>query len=163
MILRALLLANSVGVILAATAVAQPVQSVQSVAGVEAFSYKSDADLAAMTLKPGVSPAVGVLSDHENYQAGVVVRTKDGVPELHIHQIDIMTIQHGEGWLTYGGIAESPRDIGNSEIRGSKIVGGATIDLHPGDYFRIPAGMWHQIGPKPGNTAFRYMFVKIRQ
>jgi quercetin dioxygenase-like cupin family protein len=37
------------------------------------------------------------------------------------------------------------------------------MDLHPGDYFEMPAGVWHQISLKPGTTAFRYMVIKIRQ
>jgi mannose-6-phosphate isomerase-like protein (cupin superfamily) len=157
---RLLLISTGAMALTISAAMAQPAPLAT---GPEPFIYKSDADLAAMTFKPGISPAAATLSNHEHYQTGVVVRTKDGVPELHTHHIDVMSVQHGDGWVTYGNNVVGARDIGNGELRGSQITGGTTIEVHPGDYFQIPAGLWHQIGPKPGGKIFRYTFVKIRQ
>jgi mannose-6-phosphate isomerase-like protein (cupin superfamily) len=129
----------------------------------EPFTYKSDGDLGVLAAKPGVSPVLAMLSDHENYFVEVVGRTKTGEPEFHAHWIDYVIVQHGEGALTYGGIDTSSRDTGAGELRGGTISGGTTIDIHPGDYFQVPAGLWHQIALKPGTTSFRYYVVKIRQ
>ncbi|HEX3753546.1 MAG TPA: hypothetical protein VHV26_00585 [Rhizomicrobium sp.] len=127
----------------------------------EPFIYHSDGDLQGMTSKPTLGPVLSVLSDHENYFVEVVGRTKSGEPEFHSHWIDYIIVQHGEGTLTYGGTDTGA--TGHGEMRGGTINGGKSMDLHPGDYFEMPAGVWHQISLKPGTTAFRYMVIKIRQ
>lgn len=128
------------------------------------FTYKSDRDLEDMAIKPGVAgPTLGMLSDHENYYVLLVGRTETGEPEFHAHWIDYGIVQEGQGSLVYGGTDTNSRDTGNGELRGGTISGGVTHDLHPGDYFEIPAGQWHQITLKPGTKAFRYIVVKVRQ
>ena len=129
----------------------------------EPFTYHSDSDLQALAIKPGAAPTIKMLSDHENYFVEVVGRTQSGEPEFHSHWIDYIIVQRGDGTLTYGHMNTGAKDSGHGEMRGGKITDGKSIDLHPGDYFEVPAGLWHQIALKPGTTAFRYMVVKIRQ
>ena len=129
----------------------------------EPFIYKSDGDLQGMATKPGVTPVLAMLSDHENYFVEVVGRTASGEPEFHPHWIDYVVVQKGEGTLTYGGTNTGSRDTGGGELRGGTIIGGKSMDIHPGDYFEMPSGVWHRIALKPGTTSFRYMVIKIRQ
>ena len=146
----------------AAAAGAQPPANGHA-APAEPFTFKGDAELQAMAIKPGAAITLGMLSDHENYYVQVAGRTTNGEPEFHPHWIDYVVVQKGEGTLTWGGTNSGARDTGGGELRGGAIVGGMSRDLHPGDYFEMPAGVWHQILLKPGTSAFRYMVVKIRQ
>src|SRR6202000_1230032 len=75
----------------------------------EPFIYKSDGDLQGMATKPGVTPVLAMLSDHENYFVEVVGRTASGEPEFHPHYIDYVVVQKGEGTLTYGGTRKGCR------------------------------------------------------
>jgi quercetin dioxygenase-like cupin family protein len=160
MLLKTLLPAAALA--LSATAVSAQAPSNGHAAPPEPFTFRSDSDLAAMSVKPNKTPVLGVLSDHENYFVEVVGRTKSGEPEFHSHWIDYIVIQKGQGRLTYGGTDTGSKDTGNGERRGGTIAGGTSRDIHPGDYFEVPAGTWHQIALKPGTTSFRYMVVKIR-
>jgi hypothetical protein len=153
--------------ILAAIALCTGTASAQTggghAAAPEPFTFHSDNDLGALSAKPGVSPVLGMLSDHENYYVEVVGRTRSGEPEFHPHWIDYIVIQHGDGTLTYGGTDTGSRDTGGGERRGGTISGGTSRDIHAGDYFEVPAGVWHQIALKPGTNSFRYMVIKIRR
>ena len=74
-----------------------------------------------------------------------------------------MIVQKGEGTLTYGGTDSGSRDTGGGELRGGTISGGKTMDIKAGDYFQMPAGVWHQISLKAGTNSFRYFVIKARQ
>jgi hypothetical protein len=78
------------------------------------------------------------------------IRDKDGQAEVHAGWNDNIFVQEGEASLVTGGTAVNAQDTAPGEKRGTAITGGATMAMHPGDYFFVPAGTPHQMKLAPG-------------
>jgi len=65
-------------------------------------------------------------------------RDRDGWPELHDDIIDVVFVQSGQGTILVGGEL-----IGESNVPGSEINGGARVSVTAGDVIHIPAKVPH--------------------
>lgn len=96
----------------------------------------------------------------ENHGLSVSHRDKDGVPELHEKQTDIMVVQSGEATLLVGGEITDRKQSGVGEYRGTAIKGGLSKTLSAGDVIHIPANMPHQFFV-PAGKQITYFVVKV--
>ncbi|MGH3116112.1 MAG: GlcG/HbpS family heme-binding protein, partial [Gaiellales bacterium] len=64
----------------------------------------------------------GLLLDTESYKIDAGRRVQPGDPELHEHEVDVIRVTSGNATVVTGG-----------EIRGDRIEGGRTQELHEGD------------------------------
>lgn len=146
----------------AACALAATAASAQTAAPGSTVIIVPAKDLAAKLAVPPATPGAPVsaaISTAKTYRAMEAHRTADGVPELHQKWIDVMVMLKGDITLTYGGKIEGGTIDANGESHDGKIVGGTTVELHPGDYLEVPAGLPHQM-TKPRND-FQYFIVKV--
>jgi len=71
---------------------------------------------------------------------------KPGKPAVHPTQAEYVVVIAGEGTMVTGGQLVDPATTNPTLIEGSRIEGGTTRTLHPGDVFLIPAGTPHWFG-----------------
>jgi mannose-6-phosphate isomerase-like protein (cupin superfamily) len=71
---------------------------------------------------------------------------KPGKPAAHPDQAEYVLVIAGSGTMISGGRLVDPVLSNPSLIEGSRIDGGTTRVLHPGDVFLIPAGTAHWFG-----------------
>ena len=127
----------------------------------EPFVYQSAAEVAALTHRADGKPQSKITSDHETYFVEYVTRDVNTNAEAHGHWYDYIHVLDGEGSITYGGVQEGAKDVGQQEMRGGKMVGGKFQLLHPGDRLVIPPGVPHLFTATPGHT-FTYLIFKQR-
>lgn len=108
-------------------------------------------------IPPDGGPKGAKFDDHS---LGISHRDKNGVPEVHEKQTDVMVIQSGEAVLIVGGAVVDPKTESPGEIRGTSIRNGVEKKLSPGDIVNIPAGMPHQFLLEPGKQ-ITYFVVKV--
>ena len=108
-------------------------------------------------IPPDGGPKGAKFGDHS---LGISHRDKNGVPEVHEKQTDVMVIQNGEAVLIIGGAVVDPKTESPGEIRGTSIRNGVEKKLSPGDILNIPAGMPHQFLLEPGKQ-ITYFVVKV--
>jgi mannose-6-phosphate isomerase-like protein (cupin superfamily) len=98
--------------------------------------------------------------DYGDHIVSVSHREENGDVEVHDHKDDVMIVQSGEATLIYGGKGVDLKPTAPGEQHGSKIEGGATAHVGPGDVITIAAGVPHQfLVPKGGQIT--YTLVKI--
>lgn len=95
-----------------------------------------------------------------NHSMSLVHREGSGQAELHETQSDILIIRDGAGSIVVGGTIPDGKRTTAHEIRGSKIEGGETQALHPGDVLHIPPRTPHQMLIEPGGK-LDYYAVKV--
>jgi len=128
----------------------------------EGFKYLSAKDVDALTDKPGPGAHTAFPVDHENYYVEYAQRTDQGnEPEVHTHWTHYIQVISGEARLIYGGTVSNAKETSPGQIRGSAIVGGTTMTVHPGDFLQIPAGMPHEFLPAAG-VKFHYVVFNTR-
>jgi len=71
---------------------------------------------------------------------------KPGKPAVHPDQAEYVMVVAGEGTMVSGGRLVDPATTNPTLIEGSRIEGGTTRVLHPGDVFLIPSGTPHWFG-----------------
>jgi mannose-6-phosphate isomerase-like protein (cupin superfamily) len=103
-----------------------------------------------------------VLGSYGNLTLRLYVRRTAGGGEVHKHFDDLMIVQQGTATLVTGGTLADPKELDNGEIRGSKVVGGVSRKLSPGDIAIIPAGVAHQTIIEPGST-YAYLVAKVHE
>ncbi|SDA35526.1 cupin domain-containing protein [Sphingomonas sp. NFR15] len=72
--------------------------------------------------------------------------TAPGKPATHPTDAEYTTVIEGAGTLVSGGRMVDPVTTKSGMIEGSRIEGGTTRDLKPGDVILIPAGTPHWFG-----------------
>jgi mannose-6-phosphate isomerase-like protein (cupin superfamily) len=87
-------------------------------------------------------------------------REVSGKVELHKVKADVIVIQSGKATLVTGGEVVDPKDTAPNEVQGSRIKGGVSHEIGPGDVIEIPAGVPHQFLLAPG-TQITYLVVKV--
>ena len=129
----------------------------------EPLKYISAGDIAARLAKPqpDMRATYTVVTDHENYWVEYVTRTGVGDPEQHDHWLDSIHVISGDAAITYGGTFAGATENALGEPRGGRIVGGAIITVHSGDYLEIPAGVPHQMTAV--SAKFTFVVFKSRQ
>jgi mannose-6-phosphate isomerase-like protein (cupin superfamily) len=87
--------------------------------------------------------------------------TKPGKPAVHPNQAEYVFVVTGEGTMVSGGRLVDPATTNPTLIEGSRIEGGTTRALHPGDVFLVPAGTPHWFGITGGRLVL--LGTKIAQ
>lgn len=120
------------------------------------------AKLIAATGPASKDAGTAVLGSYGNLTLRLYVRRTAGGGEIHKHFDDLMIVQQGTATLVTGGTIADPKEGDNGEIRGSKVVGGVSRKLAPGDVVIVPAGVAHQTIVEPGST-YAYMVAKVHE
>lgn len=87
--------------------------------------------------------------------------TKPGKPAVHPDQAEYVIVVAGEGTMVSGGRLVDPATTNPTLIEGSRIEGGTTRVLRPGDVFLVPAGTPHWFGITGGRLVL--LGTKIAQ
>lgn len=95
-----------------------------------------------------------------NHGLSVSHRDKNGIPELHEKQTDIMVIQSGEASILVGGEVVDAKTTAPGEIRGVSIKNGVKKAVSAGDVVHIPSNTPHQFFVEPGKKV-TYFVVKV--
>jgi len=105
------------------------------------------------------------LADYKSHRFRLLYRDADGYPEQHDNEIDVVIVQSGEGALLLGGKIIN-REInpeannGAGEWKGTRIEGGESRPLGPGDIVHIPAAVPHSFLVAKGKH-ITYVLLKI--
>jgi mannose-6-phosphate isomerase-like protein (cupin superfamily) len=100
----------------------------------------------------GSGSAAITLSHYPGHYTMLTARTGNGGAEVHQHFADFLFVVDGEGTELTGGTVVDPKEIGDGEIRGTRLEGATPHVLHKGDVIHIPAGTPHQSIEAPGQT-----------
>jgi mannose-6-phosphate isomerase-like protein (cupin superfamily) len=116
--------------------------------------------LAADARTKGSSGAT--LEDYGTYKIQLSVRTQSGGAEVHAHWDDVMMVEEGSATLITGGTVVDGKTGDDGETHGSKIDGGRSQKVGPGDVLTIRAGTPHQLILEPG-TVYGAVVVKVHE
>jgi mannose-6-phosphate isomerase-like protein (cupin superfamily) len=114
--------------------------------------YASAADVQAQVeamrqaMKPGQGFLWRPLVRGGDAVAALEYWTKPGKPAVHPDQAEYVVVVAGEGSMISGGRLVDPATTNPTLIEGSRIDGGVTRRLRPGDVFLVPAGTPHWFG-----------------
>lgn len=109
------------------------------------------------------SGSAGVtLEDYGSYKVQLSVRVRSGGAEVHAHWDDVMTVERGSATLITGGTVVDGRTGDDGETHGTKIDGGHSETIHPGDVLTVRAGTPHQLILEPG-VVYGAVVVKIHE
>ncbi|HJV42248.1 cupin domain-containing protein [Caulobacter sp.] len=78
--------------------------------------------------------------------AAIEIWKKPGRPAVHPDQAEYAIVLEGAGTLVSGGVMADPKAKNATLVEGSRIDGGATRPLGPGDVILVPAGVPHWFG-----------------
>jgi mannose-6-phosphate isomerase-like protein (cupin superfamily) len=133
-------------VLLAVTASPLPAQEADPTGF--ASSAQVQAQVAAMgkAMKPGQGFAWQPLVRDGEAVAALEYWRAPGRPAVHPDQAEYAIVIAGKGTLVSGGTLTDPVASKPDLTEGSRIVGGTTRTLGPGDVFLIPAGVPHWFG-----------------
>jgi uncharacterized protein GlcG (DUF336 family) len=117
-------------------------------AGADAFSATPTADAKATNFIPAeeVKRALsrnGSLLSTPEYKVNASRRDSAGLAEIHVQDTDIFYVLSGSANLVTGGEIIDARTTEPNEIRGTRIEGGVTQEIHPGDVVSIARGVPH--------------------
>jgi mannose-6-phosphate isomerase-like protein (cupin superfamily) len=102
------------------------------------------------------------LREFPRHCAMLLVRTGDGLAEVHENFADLFYVLDGSAALVTGGVVADARGIGPGETRGSSVAGGARQELREGDVAHVPAGLPHQMVVEAGQT-IACLVMKLRE
>ncbi|MEZ0243441.1 MAG: cupin domain-containing protein [Sphingomonas sp.] len=78
--------------------------------------------------------------------AAIEIWKKPGRPAVHPAEAEYAIVLDGSGTLVFGGTLVDPETKRPNLVEGSRIEGGTTRTLGPGDVILIPAGVPHWFG-----------------
>ncbi|OYX06050.1 MAG: cupin [Caulobacter vibrioides] len=78
--------------------------------------------------------------------AAIEIWKKPGRPAVHPSEAEYAIVLEGAGVLLSGGVLIDPAARNAGLVEGSRIEGGATRPLAPGDVILVPAGVPHWFG-----------------
>jgi mannose-6-phosphate isomerase-like protein (cupin superfamily) len=78
--------------------------------------------------------------------AAIEIWKKPGRPAVHPDQAEYAIVLEGAGTLLSGGTMADPKVTNPTLVEGSRIEGGVTRPLAPGDVILVPAGVPHWFG-----------------
>lgn len=78
--------------------------------------------------------------------AAIEIWKKPGRPAVHPAEAEYAIVLEGSGTLVSGGTMADPKASNANLVEGSRIEGGTTRPLGPGDVILIPAGVPHWFG-----------------
>jgi len=110
----------------------------------------------------GGGAASVTLDEFPRHCAMLLVRTADGIAELHENFADLFHVLDGSAALVTGGVIADAVYLASGEMRGTLIEGGARQELRVGDVAHIPAGLPHQMLVVAGQTV-TCLVMKIQE
>ena len=119
---------------------------------IDPTGYASAADVTAQVeamrraMKPGQGFLWKPLVRGGDAVAALEYWKKPAKPAVHPDQAEYVLVIAGSGTMISGGRLVDPVTSNPTLIEGSRIDGGTTRALHPGDVFLIPAGIPHWFG-----------------
>ena len=119
---------------------------------IDPTGYASAADVTAQVeamrraMKPGQGFLWKPLVRGGDAVAALEYWKKPAKPAVHPDQAEYVLVIAGSGTMISGGRLVDPVTSNPTLIEGSRIDGGTTRALHPGDVFLIPAGTPHWLG-----------------
>lgn len=122
----------------------------QTAADPTSFAAGKDvqAQLQAMLadMKPGQGFAWKPLVRDGSNIAAIEIWKKPGKPAVHPDQAEYAIVLEGSGTLVSGGTMADRETRNPTLVEGSRIEGGTTRTLGPGDVILVPAGVPHWFG-----------------
>ena len=115
-------------------------------------SFAGTADITAQVealgkaMRPGQGFAWQPLVRSGVQVAAIEIWRSPGRPAVHPEEAEYATVIAGAGTLVSGGSLAEPKVVKPGLTEGSRIVGGTTRRLAPGDVMLIPAGTPHWFG-----------------
>lgn len=160
------LLAAAAVLALGAPALAQYTVSLplQSPAPTALPSYATRAEIegiirhAQAAMKPGQPVIVEPIHQFGGYTSFVEVRRGAWTAATH-PDIEIFSVVSGTGTLILGGKIADPKPGKGGNVSGTRIEGGQTIRIGPGDVFHVPAGTAHQFPAPNGELVLLSMHI----
>jgi quercetin dioxygenase-like cupin family protein len=132
---------------LAASASASVAQTAPDPTGfASASDVKAQVEDMRRSMKPGQGFLWRPLVRGGDAVAALEYWTKPAKPVVHPDQAEYVTVIAGSGTMVSGGHMLDAKTTSPTLIEGSRIEGGTTRKLHPGDVFLIPAGTPHWFG-----------------
>jgi mannose-6-phosphate isomerase-like protein (cupin superfamily) len=156
-ILKELLPAEPTSEVLAATARADPSNSVGHSDHWSAAVMLERASYLRKLARNGDGSASETLREYPQHCAMLSFRSRDGEVEVHENFADVFFVLDGRATLVTGGMVVDARSVAPGEMRGSSIEGGTRQQLGPGDVAHVPAGVAHQMlvaGEKTSSAGF---------
>ncbi|UAK26681.1 cupin domain-containing protein [Sphingomonas nostoxanthinifaciens] len=111
-----------------------------------AADAKATIALLDQSMKPGQGFAWRPLVRGGEAVAAIEIWKAPGHPAIHPAEAEYSTVLDGEGTLVSGGTLADAHLVKPGLVEGSRIEGGTTRMLKPGDVFLIPAGTPHWFG-----------------
>lgn len=130
--------------LLSSAAFAEPVRDPTGFAS--AADVKAQVESMRREMKPGQGFMWKPLVRGGEAVAALEYWRKPGKPAVHPDQAEYVVVIAGSGTMVSGGTLVDPVTTNPTLIEGSRIEGGKTRKLHPGDVFLIPAGTPHWFG-----------------
>lgn len=115
-----------------------------------AFSNSADVQAQLRQMLAEMKPDQGfmwrpLVRDGANV-AAIEIWKKPGRPAVHPDQAEYAIVLEGAGTLVSGGVMADPKVTNPTLTEGSRIEGGTTRPLGPGDVLLVPAGVPHWFG-----------------
>ena len=145
---------NAIGALLALScmmlAPAFPLRAQQTPSDPTAFASAADVQAAVAAMRRDMKPDQGFLW-RPLLRGGSAIAAleywrKPAKPAVHPAEAEYVVVVEGAGTMVSGGTLVDARQTNPNLIEGSRIDGGTTRALHPGDVFLIPAGTPHWFG-----------------
>ncbi|HEX4311048.1 MAG TPA: hypothetical protein VHZ25_13530 [Acidobacteriaceae bacterium] len=102
------------------------------------------------------------IEDYGSYKIQLSARTASGGGEVHAHWDDVMMVERGSATLITGGTVVDARTTPDGETHGSRIDGGRSQKINPGDVLTVRAGTPHQIILDPG-AVYGAVVIKVHE
>jgi quercetin dioxygenase-like cupin family protein len=116
----------------------------------KAFASSADVKAQISAMLGEMAPDQGFLwrplvRDSTNV-AAIEIWKRPGLPASHPDEAEYAIVLEGAGTLVMGGTLADPKPRSATLVEGSRIDGGTTRQLRPGDVLLIPAGTPHWFG-----------------
>jgi mannose-6-phosphate isomerase-like protein (cupin superfamily) len=102
------------------------------------------------------------LREFPRHCAMLLVRTGDGLAEVHENFADLFYVLDGSAALVTGGVVAGAVSAGLGEMRGASVEGGVRQQLRTGDVAHVPAGLPHQMLVAAGQSV-TCLVMKIQE
>ncbi len=127
-----------------------PIAHAQTTTDATAFATATDVQAQTRAMLAEMKPDQGfmwrpLVRDGANV-AAIEIWKKPGRPAVHPAEAEYAIVLEGAGTLVSGGTLAEPSVRNPGLIEGSRIEGGTTRTLGPGDVILVPAGVPHWFG-----------------
>jgi mannose-6-phosphate isomerase-like protein (cupin superfamily) len=87
------------------------------------------------------------------------IENRKGAADIHVADDEIFVVISGTAACTLGGDIADKTLVRPNEYRGTRIAGGVTKQVGPGDFISAPRGTPHQMDPGTGHIL--YIVIKV--